>query len=282
MAAHRHGGTVTVTTDPGYVLGAEAPELARLLFQAELHRVEATWLLDRVALPAGGRAVDLGCGPLGIMDLLAEQVGPTGEVVGVDNEPRMLTLATRVLADRGLAGVRLVEADATATGLEPAAFELAHARLVLVNVRQPEAVVAEMARLVRPGGAVAVQDTDWISWTCLPAHPAWDRVRDALAAFRAARGLDVGMGRRLPGLLEAAGLVDVQAEGRVRFFRSDHPYQTLLLTFARLHADAMVADGLVGGDELDELVGQLERHLADPATVTVYATHVMAWGRRPA
>ncbi|MFF4031346.1 methyltransferase domain-containing protein [Streptomyces sviceus] len=63
----------------------------------------------------GARAVDVGCGPLGILDLLCDRVGPDGEVVGLDVQGEMLDLARQVLADRNAQNVRLVESDAAAT-----------------------------------------------------------------------------------------------------------------------------------------------------------------------
>src|SRR5262249_2668406 len=138
-----------------------------------------------------------------------DRVGVTGQTVGVDNEARMIAMAREVVAERNLTNLTLVEAEAAGTGLKPASFDFAHARLLLVNVRDPERVVSELSALVRPGGVVALEEVDWVSWICQPPHPAWDRLRDALREFRGRRGLDVHMGRRLPGLLCGAGLDDV-------------------------------------------------------------------------
>lgn len=68
-----------------YILGAGDSELARLIAQAEIHRPDAEGLLDRVPIDVR-RALDVGCGPLGVLDLLSERVGIAGEVVGLDNE----------------------------------------------------------------------------------------------------------------------------------------------------------------------------------------------------
>ena len=150
--------TATTATTPGtrdrtdYSLGVDDAERARLLAQCAMHRAEAELLLDRVGLRPGYGALDLGCGPLGVLDLLAERVGPAGQVVGIDREERYLVIARQELDARGLGGVTLVAADATGTDLEPASFDLVHERLVLNNVPRPDAVVAEMARLTRPGG----------------------------------------------------------------------------------------------------------------------------------
>ncbi len=269
--------TIPTATTGDYSLGVDDVERQRLLAQCDRHRPDAEHLFDRIGLRPGVRAVDLGCGPLGVLDILADRAGPDGHVVGVDRESSYLDMATRTLAERGVQGVHLVEADATGTGLPSGSFDLAHERLLLVNVPQPADVVAEMARLVRPGGQVAVQDVDWISWTCVPEHPDWDRLADAVGA---AWSGDVRIGRRLPGMLRAAGLVDVGVEARARVFLPADPEHRLLTRFARIHRERILALGLLGAD-LDDCVRRLDEHLADPGGYTLYATLFQAWGRKP-
>lgn len=261
-----------------YSLGVDDAERARLLAQCAMHRTEAELLLDRVGLRPGDRALDLGCGPLGVLDLLAERVGPTGRVVGIDREKRYLAIARQELDARGLDGVELVAADATGTDLAPASFDLVHERLVLNNVPQPAAVVDEMVRLTRPGGHVAVQDVDWLTWTCLPEHADWNLLREKAAAVWSG---DVHLGRRLPALLRGAGLVDVEMVPHLRVFRPGEPYHRLLVRFIALHRDRILDGGSVTEAELDAAVARLESHLATPSTVVLYATFFQAWGRLP-
>lgn len=267
-----------------YVLGSSRPERQRLIRQAATLAVDANWLLDRVGIEPGWRALDVGCGPIGIMDLLCNRVGDTGQTVGVDNDARMIAMAHAVAAELGLRNLTLVEAPATRTGLKPASFDFAHARLLLVNVPHPQRVIAEMSALVRRGGVVAVEEVDWVSWVCQPPHPAWDRLRDALREFRARRGLDVHLGRRLPELLRSAGLHDPRFHAVCPTYihgDDDNSNHTLLLTFAKLHGAQLVADGLIRGDEFTCLVNDLEAHLADPATITMYSLLCQAWAQRP-
>jgi SAM-dependent methyltransferase len=270
-------------TAPGYVLGSSDPERQRLIRQARIFAAEASWLLDQAGVRPGWRAVDVGCGPIGIMDLLCDRVGATGETVGVDSEPRMIAMARDIAAELNLTNLTLVEAEAIGTGLERASFDFAHARLLLVNVPDPERVVGELAALVRPGGTVALQELDWVSWICQPPLPAFDRLRDALREFRARRGLDVNMGRRLPELLRGAGLDEVgfRAICPAYIGVGDNHNHTLLVAFARLHGAELVADGLLRADELASLVAELEAHLANPATMTFYCLFCQAWARKP-
>lgn len=264
-----------------YLLGASDGERERLLKHSEIFEPEARWLLDRIGIQPGWWAVDVGCGPLGIVNLLAQRVGPTGQVVGLEREPRMLEWLRKSIAERNLINVKPVQGDATAIDLPASSFDFVHARTVLVNVRNPERVLSEMTALVRPGGVLAVQDVDAISWTCEPPHPAWDRLLWAvLTVWR--EGGNPFVGRQLPGLLCAAGLVDVDVDAHVRVWRSGDPYHWMLLHFAELFRDKVLARGLVTEIELTDLVEKLRAHLNDPGTIVLHWLFCRAWGRKSA
>ena len=173
---------------------------------------EAKSLLDRIGMQPGWKAIDVGCGPLGILDLLADRVGPASEAVGLERESRLVEMGQAILAQRGLRNARFVLGDVYNNGLPRASFDLVHTRLLLINLKDPEGALAELAALVRPGGVVAVQDIDQVPWLCEPPHPAWEALISAFLMVWRANGLDPLIGRRLPALLRAAGLVDVQVE----------------------------------------------------------------------
>src|SRR5690348_4009995 len=88
--------------DP-YLLGSSAAELDHLAAQAEVYAPEAEQLLDAIGVRPGLRAIDLGCGVLGAVGVLARRAGPDGHVVGLDREPRMVAAARAIADDRGLA-----------------------------------------------------------------------------------------------------------------------------------------------------------------------------------
>ncbi|MGH3564576.1 MAG: methyltransferase domain-containing protein [Pseudonocardia sp.] len=262
----------------GDVLGAWGTEEARLLAQCELHRMAAELLFDRICVECGWRALDLGCGPLGVLDILAERVGPNGSVIGLDHDPRMLAAAAPALTQRGVRGIQLVQGEVTATGLPAASFDLVHERLLLGNLGRPEAVVAEMVRLVRLGGFVALQDADVISWTCEPACPAWDRLAHALTTTCIG---DPHIGRRLPGMLRGAGLVDVEVDVQAGVWRPGEPHHTLLPCLVGLHRDRILTSGTLTEPELDACLHDVEKHLARPDTIVLSWTLFQAWGRKP-
>ena len=203
-------GASTPTAQPGatdvYALGRDAAESARLQRQPGELRPDSEALLDRGGLRPGQDAIDLGCGPRGILDLLAERVAPGGRVVGLDADSRHIAMAREFTAQRGLGSVRIVAADARRTGLPAGSFDLVHARTLLVTVPDPAAVVAEMVRLAKPGGWVASLEPDGEGTLCYPAHPAYIRVSELFRAAFCRHGADLFIGRRLAELYRQAGL----------------------------------------------------------------------------
>ncbi len=151
-----------------YTLGSSHGESARLQRQADEFAADSAALLDRVGLRPGQSAIDLGCGPRGIIDLLAERVAPGGRVTGLDADPAHTAMAAEFAAARGLSGVETRTGDARHTGLPSGSFDLVHARTLLINVPEPAELVAEMVRLARPGGQVAALEPDCEYWMCYP------------------------------------------------------------------------------------------------------------------
>jgi len=139
MSVDERPGASDSPTPVTYALGRDTAEAERLRRQTtELHPLAAE-LLDRVGAAEGQSAIDVGCGPRGILELLAERVGPRGRVVGLEVEPVHVAMARELVAEQGLTNVEVIQADARHTGLPPASFDVAHARTVLVNVPDPEA-----------------------------------------------------------------------------------------------------------------------------------------------
>jgi SAM-dependent methyltransferase len=267
-----------------YALGADTDETARLQRQSDELQPEARALLARLGelgLRPGQTALDLGCGPRGILDLLAEAVGPGGRVVGLDADPAHVTAARQFAFSRGLANVEVLAGDARHTGLPAASFDLVHTRTLLVTIPEPAEVVAEMARLARPGGLVASQEADAEFSICYPPLPEWDRL---LALFRASfprAGADLRLGRRLPELFREAGLTDVGATVYAGSYPAGHSRRTVIPDLVRSLHPMILGLGLAGERELADVDAAVRAHLADPRTLVMPHLLVTAWGRKP-
>jgi SAM-dependent methyltransferase len=270
-----------VATADKYFLGYREAEQARLQRQAEELAGESAWLFDQIGALQGGQVVEIGCGPHGCLDALAERVGPSGRVVGVEPSEDAIELARKLVADRGLGNVELVCGDGRSTGLPRTSFDLATARLVLVNVPQPEQIVAEAVALVRPGGFVAFHEADWFAHVCDPPLEAWTRLIKLLERYAEINGIDLFVGRRLPRLLRAAGLVDVSSRPIIHVYEPGHSRRSILADFVENLRGRLLEQDLTTQAELDELQGALRDHLEDPTTLVVSHLFIQAWGRKP-
>src|SRR5215469_12865237 len=94
-------------SDP-YFLSCRLAELTRLQDQAQQLGDEARWLFDQLDLESGARVVEIGCGPLGYLDLLAEHVGPAGTVVGLERSVEAVALARQCASEHYLEHIEVL------------------------------------------------------------------------------------------------------------------------------------------------------------------------------
>jgi SAM-dependent methyltransferase len=271
------------SASPNYVFGGEQAELQRLIIQARGLESEANWLLDRIPIKPGWHAADLGCGPVGILDLLSERVGPRGAVVGIEREPRFVDMARREIDRRGLKNVSVVLGDALGADLKRESFDCVHERLVLMNVPQAnqKAIVSQMLALLRPSGAIALEDYDRVSCVCYPEHPSWAILLDAYTeAFRANGGNEI-TGRTLPWLLRSAGVREVQTKVHVKAVDVGESRRTHHLGLLEVMHEKILGLGRFSEREFADHKKALLQHLLDPATLLIDHLLVQAWGRKP-
>lgn len=185
----------------------EADRLRRLdAFYAEPTQA---WLKRAAPLASGDYALEVGAGSGGMLSWFADQVGPDGDVLGLDMD------LSRAAPPAG--PVRHLEANIYDSPAEPEAFDLVYARLVLMHLHDPEAALARMIEWAKPGGLIAIADLD-----CTIAAPAdlsapgaeeFDAQLHVVRSAMVRTGLmDPAFGARLADMMAAAGLQDVSVE----------------------------------------------------------------------
>lgn len=266
-----------------YALGGTLTEQQRLIAQAHSLEPHARSMLDRIAIKPGSRAVDFGCGPIGIMNLLSERVGLDGVVVGIEREPRFAAMARAELSERGLRNVQVVTGDALKSGLEKGSYDIVHERLILINLppASQEALLAEMSSLLKPGGTIALQEFDSASYVCYPEHPSWNALLSIWNDSFHATGGNEFVGRSLGRLLQSAGARNIQMRAHVEIAQIGEYRRTHLLSLLRSMQDRVLASGRITKNELQEHMAALSEHLADPGTTLIDKLIVQAWGQRP-
>jgi SAM-dependent methyltransferase len=258
------------TPDSGvaYVFDRGQTDQARLQRIAALFAAEAREACLRAGLASGNRAVDIGCGPLGALPVLAELVGPAGTVVGLDVSPEAVAQARRALDARGLDRVALLQADANAA--DPAAvaaaagspgpFDLAFCRLVLMHQADPAATLRRAAALLRPGGRLVMADflDDPAYPRTTPPVPALERIWTLTYAAIGRAGGTPDVARRYPALCAAAGLRLVEQRGTFLLLDDAAALPAFGRSYVASLRRRLVALGLATDAELDALLRELD------------------------
>lgn len=172
-------------------------------------------MLDRVGLRPGDRVLELAGGPGGVGLAAAERVAPGGEVVITDVVAEMTAIAAARATARGLGHVVTRERDLEALDEPDGAFDVVVCREGLMFAPDPGRAAAEIHRVLRPGGRVALA-----VWGARERNPWLGLLFDAVEAQVGAPVPPPGVpgpfsladGDRLGGLLAGAGLVDVAVE----------------------------------------------------------------------
>lgn len=159
---------------------------------------------------AGEQGLDIGCGPAFLACELAREVGPTGRIVGLDSSADMRAAARARAARESVEDrVEVVAGDAVRLDFPTGSFDFVTAVQVYLYVAEIERALAEVTRVLRPGGRLAVVDTDWDSCVWLTSDR--ERHRRVMEA-RTAHFANPHLPPRLPGLLREAGLRLTHAE----------------------------------------------------------------------
>jgi SAM-dependent methyltransferase len=177
----------------------------------------AAYLLPHVR--PGQDLLDIGCGPGTITLDFARRVTP-GRVIGIDAEADVLRAATADAAEAGLPNVTFEVGDAYALGFDDGRFDVVHAHQVLQHLADPVAALAEMRRVTRAGGVVAVRDMDLASIAWYPDTPALDRWLALYGQVSRSNGGEPYAGRHLLAWAHAAGFTDVTASASVWCYAS--------------------------------------------------------------
>lgn len=179
-------------------------------------QAEAIWpqeqeLVRRYRLPADAAILDLACGPGELSVRLLELLGEA-TLLGVDLDPDHLTRARDRCAHLG-ARARFEIGDAVDLELEADRFDLSVCRHLLQAVPDPMRVLANMARVTRPGGRLHVVAEDYGMMHFAPTRHDTDRFWcDGPIRFGAATGTDLRSGRKVFGLMSEMGLRDVRVD----------------------------------------------------------------------
>jgi len=261
-----------------YVLATGNAAANRLRILHNVYGPGARELLLRAGIQRGMSVVDLGCGVGMTTQLLAELVGPTGAVVGVDYSAAQVEQA-RTLLPPGVSNVRFVEASATDTGLHREAFDVVYCRFLLIHLRDPESALREMHGLLKPEGIMAIEDGDLTSASSEPRSKL-EEFSNLFGALGPKWGVDYTLGRRLFHLVLNAKFSHVEISFNQPVFAKGENKRLLELSVAEA-GPSFVSAGLVSQEQLKETVAEMRRLGDDESVLAVMPRMSQVWARKP-
>ena len=200
------------TDTNAYPLSSDEFEQERLVRQAAWTAPHTERLFRLAGIGPGQRVLELGSGVGDVSLILARLVGESGEVVGVERAPRSIARASARMRELGLTQVRYVQADVLSLP-EEQLFDAGVGRYILMYMKDPAAVLRDVARHVRPGGVIAFLDTSFRTFLeACEDLPLWREAAKVMTeAFRRS-GANTEMGAQLREAFVGAGLPEPETE----------------------------------------------------------------------
>jgi SAM-dependent methyltransferase len=220
----------------------------------------AAYLLPH--LRPSDRLLDVGSGP---GTITADLAGLVGDLVTLEINDEAVALTRGELDRQGVTNAEVTVGDVHALDLPDNAFDVVHAHQVLQHVADPVAALREMARVTRPGGVVAVRDSDYAAFAWYPRLPGLDRWLELYQSAARANGGEPDAGRHLLAWAHAAGLDQVTATSSAWCFATPE---------TRAWWGGMWAERVTGSALGDQL---LRDGLATPAELSEVADAWRAW-----
>ena len=169
MTKNRSESLYASNRDATYTLGRTSHETTRLIEQSRIYGPSTERLCKRAGVSEGMHVLEIGSGAGDVALTLAELVGPTGQIVGVDVNAKILDTARQRAADAGVQNVEFIAADARNLDFSDK-FDAVVGRFVLMYMVDPPEAFAKLITHLKPGGIAAFQEPEY---TLYPAvrHP---------------------------------------------------------------------------------------------------------------
>jgi SAM-dependent methyltransferase len=247
-----------VELDSGFVDVDGTGDASKYVTRLDSMRLSPFWRsikrrsFQLLELSAGDRVLEVGCGTGDDAQELAALVEPDGKVIGIDTSREMIAEAQR-RAIEARSTVAFEKADVMHLPFADGYFSCCRAERVLQHLNEPSVALAEMARVVRPGGTLVAIEPDYGSLTIrgAPAEDVTQRIlRIRREHFRSSR-----VGSELPSLMRQIGLRVLKVEVKVLCSTSLSAVERSRL---EKYAAAAVSVGIISAGEARQWRADLE------------------------
>ncbi len=267
----------TIDIKGEYVLATGRAAANRLRILHSIYGPGARRVLLQAGIRRGMRVADLGCGTGMVTQLLAELVGPSGQVIGVDFSGAQIKQARESLPP-SLSNVSFIEGSATDTGLEPGSFDLVYCRFLLIHLTEPELALREMHKLLKTEGVLVCEDGDLTSAGSEPPSEL-HAFSELFGRLGPRWGVDYTLGRRLFRMVLAANFSDPEIAFNQPVVARGENKRLLELSVAEA-GPAFIAAGLTTNQKLNETLAEMQRMAEDDTVLAVMPRMSQVWARK--
>jgi SAM-dependent methyltransferase len=251
------------TASDVYALDTGDAGAARLRLLDQVYGGSTRRMLLEAGLGKGSRVLDLACGIGAVSCWLASETGTTGQVVAGDVNPDQLVVAKWHCAKcEHPAPIQHIETSAYATGLPADSFDIVHMRLLLCHLTDPEKVLQEVYRILRPGGAMVCQDLHLSSLYCFPDATSFTRMIEICLEMGKQLGVNYNFGIRLPAAAAAAGFRSVEVRLDQPAYLTGQGKRFWEHTFTEVFP-SIIRSGVASRDELEGLLDGMRAVASD-------------------
>lgn len=258
-------------TDYVFQAAEEQREYERLQTLEQIFDPGTQSRLLATGLSTGWRCLEVGAGAGSIVRWLEQRIGPSGKVVAVDTNPRFLR-------GRGTSTIEVVQGDICGVELPPEAFDLVHARYVLIHIADYRRAFERMLQCVKPGGWVVIEEPDFSAARAIvgteESKLAFNRITTAIERMFTSLGMDYAAGAKLPALFQEHHLSQVTVHHEGHLASGGGPVPRLMKLSAQELRAKYVATGLVTEADVDAYC----RFADDPDAWAVYYATVAVTG----
>ena len=227
--------------------------------------------LDEIGDLKGANALDLGCGIGETTRMLEKRTEKSGSVVGVDFDQNLIDSA-KSLTDRD--NITYIKGDAHSLTFEDGSFDVVYARLLLLHVEEPMAVLKEMLRVCKPNGKVIVHDGDFSTLYTAPDGAGGDGLNKLFSLFRNSR-----IGSQLWHMFRECGYDQVEFRVDRMLVREESGKRLTLMTVEAMQ-EAAVKSGLMTSEEVSNLISTFRHGMKDGNYLIGYPEMYAAWIQR--
>ncbi len=261
-----------------YVIRGGKAGRERLRLLARIMEPGTTELFGRVGIQPGWSCLDIGCGGGDVTRALAERVGPSGRVLGVDVDQTVVDIAQQEAERSGLTNISFQCAAADTFRID-SSFDLIYCRFLLTHLPNPAGVLDNIMYSLKPGGALVVEDIDFSGHFCSPHSAPFQRYIELYYDIVRRQGGDPDIGLRIPSLLLGANCLDVQVHVEQPAAISGETKLMAAVTWENI-ADQLLIDGLSTAAEIESVAEALYTSAHDSCTLMSLPRIIQAWGYR--